>query len=131
MSTDSVGDLVNRLKTAAHAGKSVVEVPYSTFNHAIAEALRAEGFIASVEKSGRKARKHLTVELAFKEDGSAHIHGAKRVSRPGRRVYRPKADIRPSKERDTRTFMTTPQGVMTDRQARSANVGGEVLFTIW
>lgn len=131
MSTDSVADFITRLKNAAMAGHTRVEVPYSKFLHAIADALRREGYIASVEKEGRKARKHLEVTLAYDSNGKACIHGARRVSKPGRRVYTPAADTNSFDTQTEQLVLTTPKGIMTHEKARAEHVGGEALFTIW
>ncbi len=129
MSTDSVADLVIRLKNAAHAGHARAVVPYSKLSHAIADALKQEGYVTSVEKEGKKERKHLEVTLAYDADGKACIRGVRRVSKPGRRVYQSTADIAPSETEQL--MLTTPKGVMTDRKARAEHVGGEALFAIW
>ena len=131
MVTDSIGDFIIRLKNAAAVGKKEVVVPYSNLRHAVAETLRKEGYLESVAKQGKKAKKLLEVELAYGKSGLPRLAGVKRISKPGRRVYESMRDLRPVKSGKGSLILSTPKGILTDRQARKERVGGETLFKIW
>lgn len=130
MVTDSIGDLINHLKTANHAGKGLVSVPFSQHRLAVAEFLAKQKYVGGVEKRGKRVRKYLDIELAY--DGkSPRIRGARRISRPSRRLYRAARDLRPAASTHRITALSTPKGILTDKEARKENVGGEVLFEMW
>ena|SRR3989344_3612145 len=131
MVTDSIGDFIIRLKNASAVGKREVMVPYSNLRHAVAETLRKEGYLVSVEKHGKKAKKSLAVELSYLKSGAPRIAGVARVSKPGRRIYGRLIGLRPVKSGKGSLILSTPKGILTDRQARRERVGGELLFKIW
>lgn len=125
---DPTADLISHLKNSSMAGKRSVVVPHSKFKQAIAELLKEEGFLCSVTKKGRKAKKVLEIEL-YEEGSSPRISDVDRVSKPSRRVYRNVKEIYPKKHQTT--VLSTPQGILTAKQARDNNTGGEELFRIW
>lgn len=131
MTTDPIADLINRLKNAGAVKKQSVSIPFSAFKLAIAEKLKDAGYVAGVEKKGKKARKTLDVVLKYAESGSPAISGVKRVSKPGRRMYKSVHEIRPVRYGHGMLILSTPQGVKTDTEARKEKVGGEALFEIW
>ena len=131
MTNDPVADFVIRLKNAVAVKKSVVSVPFSNFKLAIAEKLREAGYVQTIEKKGRKVQKILEVVLKYGESGEPAISGVKRVSKPGRRVYRGSNEIVPVHYGHGSLFLSTPKGVMTGKEARKQKLGGEVLFEIW
>ncbi len=131
MVNDPVGDLIIRLANAGAAGKPVVSVPFSNLKMAIVEKLKEAGFVASVEKKGKKVKKTIDVTLAQKADGSNRIEGVKRVSKPGRRMYRSVIEIVPVRYGRGALILSTPAGILTDKEARTQKVGGEALFEIW
>ncbi len=130
MVTDPIGDFIVQLKNAAAVRKPTVIVSYSKLKHAIAEALRKQGYLSSVEKHGKKIHKSLIVELAYTKAG-ARIGGVRRVSKPGRRVYERVLTIRSVKSGKGSLILSTPKGILTDKEARKERVGGEALFKIW
>jgi small subunit ribosomal protein S8 len=129
--TDPVGDFIIRLKNAGAVGKETVSVPFSQFKLAIAEKLKEAGYVSDIEKKGKKVRKTLDVVLKYKADGSHAITDVKRISKPGRRLYKGSKEINPVRYGHGALILSTPQGVMTDKEARKAKVGGEALFEIW
>ena len=131
MANDPVGDLLVRLKNAGAVKKATVSIPYSAFKHAIAEKLKDAGYIAGAEKKGKKVRKTLDVTLKYDEAGKAHINGARRISKPGRRMYRSVHEIMPVRYGHGSLILSTPKGIKTDKEARKEKVGGEALFEIW
>lgn len=130
MVTDPIADMIVRIKNAADAGKSGVSVPYSKMKMAIAELLEKEGFVKSVAKKGRKVGKSIEMGLVY-EDGSSKVRGVERVSKFSRRVYRKAKELRPVKSGHGLLVMTTPKGILSDKDAREQHVGGEALFKIW
>jgi small subunit ribosomal protein S8 len=131
MVTDPVGDFIIRLKNASAVKKDVVVTPHSKLRFAVAEALQKIGYIKSVNKKGKKVGKVIEVELMYNKDGESPINGVKRVSKPGRRLYFGAKEIHPVKYGKGSLIISTPNGILTDKEARKANVGGEALFKIW
>ena len=131
MSNDSVADLITRIKNASIVKKATVSVPFSNFKLAIAEKLREAGDLRIIEKRGKKVKKTLDLTLTYSEDGAPRIRNVKRISKPGRRVYRGAHEIRSVRYGRGTLLLSTPQGVITDKEARKAKVGGEALFEIW
>lgn len=130
MVNDPIADFINRLKTAAATRKNVMTVPFSKHLQDIADVLVKEGFLEAAVKRGKKARKYLEVTLKFEQE-SPLVHGTQRLSRLGKRVYMGVADIKPVKFGHGTMVLSTPKGLLTDKQARKERVGGEALFTIW
>ena len=131
MVSDTIGDFIIRLKNAGAVKKESVSVPFSALKMAIAEKLRDAGFLAAIEKKGKKVRKTLDVVLKYDAEGMHVIHGVKRVSKPGRRVYRSSREIVPVRYGQGALILSTPKGILTGKEARKENVGGEALFEIW
>ena len=127
---DTVGDFIIQLKNAGMVGKKEVRLPYSKLKHSIADVLKAEGYVSDVATDGKDATKQLAVSLNY-DEGKHSIHGVKRVSKPGRRLYTKATDIYPVKFGHGRMILSTPAGILTGEQAREKNVGGEQLFIIW
>jgi len=130
MVTDPVSDLIIRLKNASDAGKATVIVSHSKFAESIAHLLKKAGYVATVEKKGKKTVKDLELGIIY-TDGEPRIHGVERISKSSRRVYMKSGDIRVYRSGFGNTILSTPKGVMTDMDARKHKVGGEVLFKIW
>jgi small subunit ribosomal protein S8 len=131
MVNDTIGDFINRLKNAGATKLPSVSVPYSAFKMAIAEKLKEAGYVQAIEKKGKKIKKTLDVTLKYTEGGEHAIQGVKRISKPGRRMYRSVHEIIPVRYGHGALVLSTPKGVMTDKEARKAKVGGEALFEIW
>lgn len=131
MVNDPVGDFIVRLINGAAAKKAVVSVPFSNLKLAIAEKLKDANYVKGVEKKGKKVKKTLDVVLKYDEKGTPVIQGVKRVSKPGRRMYKSVHDIMPVRYGHGALILSTPKGIKTDKEARKENVGGEALFEIW
>jgi small subunit ribosomal protein S8 len=129
MVTDRVGDFIIRLKNAGAIGKGIVVVPFSKHVEAIAYKLKELGYVADVAKS--KVPYSFEVTLAFDERGNHKINDVKRVSKPGRRLYAAAEDTHSVKNGMGARIMSTPKGILSDREARRLHVGGEELFKIW
>ncbi len=128
---DPISDLIIRIKNAGSVAKAEVTVPYSKLKFAIAQALQKAGFVGEVSKNGKDVSKTLTIELLYKSDGTPRIADVKRVSKPGRRLYKGVKHIFPIKYGKGAALYSTPKGILTDSQARKERVGGEELFKIW
>jgi len=130
MVNDPVADLLVQLSNAGAVGKPSVSMPFSNFKMAIAEKLKEAGYVQAIEKKGKKTRKTLDVMLKY-DSGKPVIQGVKRISKPGRRVYRGVHEILPVRYGHGSLVLSTPKGVMTDKEARKEKIGGEALFEIW
>jgi len=127
--TDPIADLLTSIRNAQSAGKPTVGMSASKLKLAILKVLKDEGYIGaySVETSGAKMT--LSIELKY-HDGRPVIDRIERISRPGLRIYRGKDDLPKVLGGLGVAVVSTPQGIMTDRQARAAGTGGEVLFVV-
>ena len=121
---DRVGDFINRLKNASAVNKSAVSVSYTKMLHAVAEVLRKEGYLSSVEKTGKDVGKTLTVKIA------KPIKFVRRHSKPSRRLYVKSKTAPLGKGGRGITVLSTPKGIMTSAEAKKSHVGGEILFTL-
>lgn len=129
--TDPIGDLLARIRNGQLRGASKVKSPNSRQRVRVLDVLQAEGFIrgyAEVEFKG--GRRELEIELKYHE-GRPVIRELKRISTPGRRVYASVRDLKPHRSGLGLSIVSTPQGVMTDTNAREKNVGGEVICRVF
>ncbi len=131
MITDPVGDLIIRLTNAGAVKKQTVSVPFSMFKLAIAEKLKDMGLVKQIEKKGKKVKKTIEIGLKYDDVGKAVIQGVKRISKPGRRLYRSSKDIVPVRYGHGYLVLSTPKGILTGLEAKKQKVGGEALFEIW
>ena len=132
MSVDSIGNFLTVIRNAIIASKPSLVAPHSKINHRIAQILKDEGFIRdfSVEAQEDRPGKLLKVLLKY-VDGEAVIHEITRMSRPGRRLYRAINNVKPVTGGLGIAIISTSRGIMTDKQARQLNVGGELLCQLW
>ncbi len=131
MVNDPISDLITRIKNAGNVGKPSIEMPYSKFKAAVAEALSKAGFLGEVGKGGKGVAKTLTIKLIYKANGAPRIMDVKRISKPGRRLYKSVKHIFPVRYGKGAAIFSTPNGILTDKDAREQKVGGEELFRIW
>jgi small subunit ribosomal protein S8 len=127
---DPLGDLLTRIRNAQMRNKSKVSSPNSRLRESVLEVLKTEGYIrgyAVVEKDGRS---EIEIELKY-FDGEPVIREIARVSKPGRRVYTSVKNMPRINNGLGVTIVSTPKGVMADHEARDANVGGEILCTVF
>lgn len=128
--TDTIADFLTRIRNASSAKHKVVDIPASKLKMAIAAILKDQGFISDYEKVEDDKQGVIQVKLRYYL-GQPAIREIKRVSKPGRRLYAG-ADRLPRVRNGLGiAIISTPQGVMSDKEARRLNVGGEVLCTIW
>ncbi len=128
---DPIGDMLTRIRNGQMRGKAAVETPASKLRGWVLDVLSDEGYIRGYEKKdGRDGHPAFNIELKYHE-GTPVIREVKRVSKPGRRVYMGANDIPQVRQGLGVSIVSTPQGVMSDASARAANVGGEVLCTVF
>ncbi|NWF35212.1 30S ribosomal protein S8 [Mariprofundus sp. KV] len=131
MMMDRIADMLTRIRNAQTAGIEKVEMPASNALLAIAEVLKEEGYIAAVKAYNHKGHRFLRLTLRYDDDGKAIIHEIKRISKSGRRVYVGADEIPRVKSGYGVAVVSTSQGIMTDKKARAAAIGGEVLCTVF
>lgn len=129
--TDPIADFLTRVRNAINARHQKLDVPASNLKAEIARILKEEGYISNFKVTEEEGKRLIRVYLKYGADNESAIKDLKRVSRPGCRVYLGKDDIRRVQGGLGISIMTTPKGVMTGRQARKENVGGEVLAHVW
>jgi small subunit ribosomal protein S8 len=127
---DQIANMINMIKNASRVEHEAVTVPYSKIKHAIAQCLMSEGYLSSVSKKTQKGFPVLELGLVY-VDGAPKVTGVERVSKSSRRIYKGAKDLRPTRNGFGLTVLTTPKGILTDKQAKKEMVGGEVLFKLW
>ncbi|MET4103838.1 small subunit ribosomal protein S8 [Roseovarius sp. MBR-78] len=128
---DPIGDMLTRIRNAQMRGKTVVRSPASKMRVRVLDVLASEGYIRGYEAAtGATGHPELEISLKYYE-GIPVIREMKRVSKPGRRVYMGVSDIPQVRQGLGVSIVSTPKGVMSDAAARAANVGGEVLCTVF
>ena len=131
MMTDPIADLLARIRNGAHARHAQVVCPASKQKLAIANVLWENGFVGDVRVEEGRARKQLVVGLRYDGDGRPMIAGMRRVSRPGRRVYVGSGGIPKVRSGLGVAVLSTSRGILSDRAARAAKLGGELLCEVW
>ena len=131
MLTDPIGDMLTRIRNGAQARHRETACPSSRVKLAVARVLSQEGFLGESRVEAREGRAVLVLGLRYRDDGSSLIDGIRRVSKPGRRVYVGKSDVPKVRNGLGVAVLTTSRGLLSDRSAREAEVGGEVLCEVW
>ncbi|MDI3538449.1 MAG: small subunit ribosomal protein [Bacillota bacterium] len=129
--TDPIADMLTRIRNANMARHEVVEVPSSRMKKAIAEILKAEGFIRDYEYVDDNKQGILKIYLKYGPNKERVITDLKRISKPGLRVYVGRNEIPKVLRGLGIAILSTPRGIMSDKQARREGVGGEVLCYVW
>jgi len=131
MMMDRIADMLTRIRNAQGAGLEKVEMPSSNTLVAVANLLKEEGYVQAVKPFNYKGHQQLRLMLRYDDDGVPVIREIKRVSKPGRRVYSGADDIPRVNNGYGIAIVSTSKGVMSDRKAREARVGGEILCTVF
>ena len=129
--TDPIADMLTRIRNANSAKHKTVDVPASKMKTAIAEILFKEGYIKSFELINNETQGIIRVTLKYDEKGTRVIDGIKRISKPGLRVYAGKEELPKVLNGLGIAIISTSKGLKTDKEAREAGIGGEVLAYIW
>ena len=131
MTTDPIGDMLTRIRNALQAGHADLEIPSSNLKRRIAEILKEQGYIEDFSVLEDRTQGILKIYLKYVAPRRGAIAGIRRESRPGRRVYVGKKDIPRVRRGMGMAILSTPQGVITDQEARRRGIGGELLLTVW
>jgi small subunit ribosomal protein S8 len=129
--TDPIADLLTRIRNGNRARKERVDVPWSTLKEAVARVLIAEGFLRDATVVGEGTGKLLRLALKYDEQRRPVISGIERVSRPSLRIYVGKEDIPLVRGGLGINVLSTPAGVLVDREAKQRGIGGELLCAVW
>jgi len=138
--TDPIADMLNRIRNAQAVLHQTVNIPFSNLKYEIAEVLKKHGFVEKVEKKGKKINKVIEITLKYEGKTPANdearqmrpvISGLKRISKPGQRIYKGSKELRMVRGGYGIAIISTPKGLMTNKEARRQKVGGEVLAEIW
>lgn len=129
--TDPIADLLTRIRNAQKAKHTSVQIPRSKVKLALVKLLKDEGFIEGYVELEDKKQGRIKVFLKYNADDEGVIRGLERVSRPGRRLYVGRDEIPRVRNGLGVAVLTTSKGLLTDRQARQAGVGGEVICHVW
>lgn len=130
MMTDPIADMLTRIRNAVRIERPIVEMPTSKLRKGIAQVLKDEGYIWDFKEVETSPARTLQLEMKYGPNGERLIQRIDRVSKPGRRVYCGYKELKPILGGMGIQILTTPRGVISDRQARADKVGGEVLAVI-
>lgn len=128
--TDPITDMLNRIRNAQAVLHPTVEIPFSNLKYEITKILGRKGFIEKAEKKGKKVKKIIEITLKY-DDKNPAILGIRRISRPGQRIYLSAKKIKPVRGDYGMAIISTSKGLMTNKEARRQNLGGEILCEIW
>lgn len=132
VTTDPIADMLTRIRNASNAKHKTVDIPSSNMKLSIAKILFEEGYIKSFEEIKEENNQGvIRVTLKYSEKGKKVIDGLKRISKPGLRVYASKDELPKVLNGLGIALISTSKGIMTDKQAREAGLGGEVLAYVW
>ncbi len=131
MMTDPIADMLTRIRNSNSIYQAKVSMPATKLRVAIAEVLKAEGFVASYSVEEGQPASTLTIELKYGIEGERVIRNIERISKPGCRVYAGVEELKPVLRGQGIHVVSTPKGVISDRQARELRVGGEVLAQVY
>ena len=129
--TDPIADFLTRIRNAHMVKQETVEIPHSKMKAEIARILQEEGYVQEASERGTGVERRLVITLKYGPDGQRGITGLRRMSRPGRRVYRKQTSIPRVLDGLGVAILSTSQGILTDHQARRRGVGGEVLCFVY
>ena len=128
---DPIADFLTRIRNAGMARHEKAEIPHSRMKAEMARILKEQGYINDYSEQSAGAEKRLVIELKYSSDGQRAITGLRRMSRPGRRVYRKQTNIPRVLDGLGVAILSTSRGILTDHEARRVGVGGEVLCFVY
>jgi small subunit ribosomal protein S8 len=131
MMTDPIADMLTRIRNAGRARHAFATCPTSKLKMAVAKVMSDEGFIGEVTQDASGTHPAIKIGIRYADDGRWMIDGIRRISRPGRRVYVGAGEVPMVRNGLGMMVLSTSRGVMCDRDARSAHIGGEVLCEVW
>ncbi len=128
---DPITDMLNRIRNAQTVRHQTVEVPFSNLKLKITQILIKENFITDFKKIRRKEQKIIRIYLKYTKEKNPAISGLKRISKPGQRIYKKANEIKKVKGGYGLSIISTSKGMMTNKEARKNNLGGEIICEIW
>jgi len=128
--TDPITDMLNQIRNGQAVKKLEVSVAFSNLKYEIAKVLAEAGFFGEIKKIAKGKSKLLKIALKY-ENGAPAISGLKRISKPGQRIYAKVHDIKSVRGGYGVSVMSTPKGIMTNKEAKKQKLGGEVLLEVW
>lgn len=129
---DPIANMITIIRNAQAVKKEMARVPYSKINYNLALILKQEGFIHGVEKKDKKnSVPSMTISLKYTEDSKPFIQGFRKISKPGQRLYVNTREIPKIKSDYGQAIISTPQGLLTGRDAKKKKLGGEYIADIW
>jgi small subunit ribosomal protein S8 len=131
MMTDPIADMLTRIRNAVRIERPFVQVPLSNLKRGLADVLKREGYIWDWEELDASPVRQLRIDLKYGPNGERVIRHIRRISKPGRRVFTRARDMRPILQGLGISVISTSRGVISDREARQRNLGGEVLCEVW
>jgi small subunit ribosomal protein S8 len=129
--SDPLADMLTRIRNAGKAKHSSVDIPGSKMKAALAYVMKEEGYIRNFKFIKDNKQGILRIYLKYDRNETHVIYGMERISKPSRRVYRKNKDVKPFLNGIGISVLSTSKGIMTDKQARQENVGGELICRIW
>ncbi|PCJ56071.1 MAG: 30S ribosomal protein S8 [Planctomycetota bacterium] len=129
--SDPISDMLTRIRNALTRNKETVAVPFSKYKFSILEAFKREGYISRIEIEGEGVSKKLVVALKYGESGEKVITQLIRESKPSRKIYKGTKDLTPVRSGFGSSFVSTSNGILSDRECREQFVGGELVCTLW
>ena len=131
MHTDPIADYLTRIRNGIMAGHDSVVIPASSMKARLSDLLKREGYIHGYKSVEHEGRDYIIVNLKYVKGGESVIHGLKRISSPGLRVYAGVKEIPEVNGGLGIAILSTPKGVLTGKEARKQNLGGEILAHVW
>lgn len=129
--SDPIADMLTSIRNGGKAGFAKLDIPGSKIKLELVRVLKEQGYIKDYKYLENEVQGSIRIYLKYVSDGKPSIFGIQRVSKPSRRVYSKSKQIKPVLNGLGISVVSTSRGVMTDKQAREANVGGEILFNVW
>ena len=131
MVTDPISDMITQVRNTSRVGKPQVVVSFSNLKLALANVLKKEGYLKNVARNSRFSRNYITLDIAYNDKGESKILEIERVSKPSRRIYRKADEIHTVRQGRGICIISTPKGLLTDKEARQARLGGELMCKVW
>ncbi len=128
---DPIADMLTRIRNAQAVGHETVSFPYSKMKAGIMAIFEKERFIDSYERKGKNIRKSIVVKLKYGKDGASAIGSLERVSKPGKRIYKKASELFPVRQGFGVMIVSTPEGLLTGKEARKKKLGGEIICKVW
>ena len=129
--TDPISDMLTRIRNASMVKKTTVKLPMSKMKFAIAKILESQGFLSSVEATKDGTKPVLTLQVKYKDGKEPVLSSIKRISTPGRRVYVKSSDLPKVRSGFGMAIISTPNGLMTNNEAKKRHLGGEVICEVY